>query len=134
MKLFVGTVEFSTHSAPIIYTSFPSHSSVVSCGSSGLGHIQSRPLSIACERATSLPPPISHGSVDDPDEDESERGYAMGDDEIDILVDPSLWHPFPHNSIFLTRDEKTTGFRTRSGVVYGPEKIEVPLDVPLHRA
>ena len=69
----------------------------------------------------------------DPDDDEMECTNAMGDEEVDLLADPSAWRPFPINSILLCSEGKTIGFRTRSGVVYGPEKIEVMPDIAGHR-
>ena len=49
------------------------------------------------------------------------------------MADSSIWRPFPVNSQFLCKEGKTIGFRTRSGVVFGPEKIEVMPDVAAHR-
>ena len=61
-------------------------------------------------------------TVNDPDDDETERTNAMGDEEVYLLVDPSAWCPFPINSILLCSEGKTIGFHTCS-VVYGTEKI-----------
>ena len=75
--------------------------------------------------------PACTDSVNDPEDEETECINAMGE-EVD-LGRPSFWRPFPNSSILLFHKGKTIGFRTRSGGVYGPEKIEVMPDIAGYR-
>ena len=54
---------------------------------------------------------------------------TLGSEDIDLLADPALWCPFPVSSQILRNEGKTIGFRTKSGVMFGPEKIEIKPDV-----
>ena len=79
---------------PSLYTSV---SSVVSSVLPEHSHDHPILVTTAHARAISFPSPVSHDSVNDPDDDEPERDYTEGDDEIDIMADLSIWHPFPRN-------------------------------------
>ena len=45
--------------------------------------------------------------VDNHDADESMQCNALGDEEVDIIADPSSWRPFPVNCQLLFRGRKT---------------------------
>ena len=60
--------------------------------------------------------------------DEATERNTFGGEDVDLLADPASWRPFPRNSQLLVKDGQTLGFRTRSGVVFGPEKVEIKLD------
>ena len=69
---------------------------------------------------------------DDPDVESHCQGYTLGDEEVNIMADPSVWRPFLSNCQFLCREGKNIGFCTRSGVVFGPERIEVMPNIKGH--
>ena len=52
----------------------------------------------------------------------------LGGEDIDLLADPALWCPFPPSSQILRKEGKTIGFRSRSGIMFGLEKIEIKPD------
>ena len=114
------TVEFSSHTAPLmsstvqpsLFSSTPS-----SVPSESRGHNLAHSVPSTHARVISFSAFASHDSVNDPEGDDSERENAEGDDEVDIVADPSRWRPFSRNSVLLTKDGKTIGFRTRSGFV-----------------
>ena len=53
---------------------------------------------------------------------------ALGVEEVDLLAVPACWHPFPSSSQILHKEGKTIGFRTKSGVAFGPDRIEIRPD------
>ena len=61
--------------------------------------------------------------------DETNERYTFDGEEVDLLADPASWRPFPRSSQLLVKDGQTLGFRTRSGAVFGPEKVEIRPDV-----
>ena len=60
--------------------------------------------------------------------DDYEEDYAIEDEEIDIMADPTIWRPFPSNANLLLSGSDVVGFRTVSGMKFGPERIEVRPD------
>ena len=60
--------------------------------------------------------------------DDYEEDYAIEDEEIDIMADPTVWRPFPINANLLLSGTDVVGFRTVSGMKFGPERIEVRPD------
>ena len=52
----------------------------------------------------------------------------FGDLEINLLADPASWCPFPSQSQILRQNGKTIGFRTKSGIMFGPKRIEIMAD------
>ena len=57
---------------------------------------------------------------DDPAAMEADEDDAFGVGEVDLLADPASWHPFPVGSQVLRKEGRTIGFRTKSGIVFGP--------------
>ena len=68
-------------------------------------------------------PDLEDPALTDEDEDD-----ALGVGEVDLLADPACWRPFPLASQILRKDGKTIGFRTKSGISFGPERIEIRPD------
>ena len=64
----------------------------------------------------------------DPATMEATEGEALGSKDIDLLADPACWHPFPSSCQIFRKEGRTIGFRTRSDVMFGPNKIEIRPD------
>ena len=64
----------------------------------------------------------------DPAAMEIDEDDPSGTGEVDLLADPACWRPFPCGSQILRKDGKTIGFRTKSGLDFGPDRIEIRPD------
>ena len=87
-------------------------------------------ITIAKELDPSL---LSLPQEDVPDSDdlvlmEDIEEEALGVEDVDLLADPACWRPSPSSSQILHKEGKTIGFRTKSGVAFGPDRIEIRPD------
>ena len=136
-RVRAGTVEFNVDSTVAVTpvnrqgdSSVPSHTGLTSAF----------PLTRSSDKASNIRiasalDPASYSldhedapDPDYPDETEADADDASGVGEVDLLADPASWRPFPINSQLLRKDGRTIGFRTKSGIVFGPERIEIRPD------